>query len=365
MTTIRPFSERDIPEVVSLYEREIRSGTGTPPPRLGEYFRRTFLEHPWTDPEIPSLVSESTEGRVVGFLGSHVRRFRFDGRPIRLACSGQLVTEPAVRHQAAGAFLLRDYLAGPQELTITDGANEPARRLWEGLGGDTLHVNCIDWIRVFRPVGVGLEYAMRGRGTGLSRMVAPPLAMRLGRGRGAKRLTGTAEELTPESLVANLQELAPAFRLYPDYDVAFAEWLFREMAAVQTRGQLIRSLVRADGGRVVGWYVAYVKKGGVSDVVQVATTGRTSGVVLDHLFREAAEHGASAVRGRLQSRLLPALSVRSRFLRYAGGALAHSRSDEIMHVLRSNDSLLTRMDGEWWMGHHLEPFEEDEGPRLR
>jgi hypothetical protein len=41
-----------------------------------------------------------------------VRRLRFDGRPITLACSGQLVTEPSLRHLAPGAFLLRRYF-GP------------------------------------------------------------------------------------------------------------------------------------------------------------------------------------------------------------------------------------------------------------
>jgi hypothetical protein len=357
MTPIRPFSEHDLPEVTSLYEREIRSGSETPPPGLADYFRRTFLEHPWVDPEIPSLVFESSPGRVAGFLGSHVRRFRFDGRAIRLACSGQLVTAPEVRHEAAGAFLLRAYLAGAQDLTITDGANEPARLLWERLGGETLHVPSIDWIRVFGPIAVGFEYATRNRAPRAARAFAPVLGARLWR-RRRPRPPGKVEELTPEGLVEHGKALGAAFRLRPDYDVAFAEWLFRELAAVRSRGDVLRSLVRADDGRVLGWYVAFVRKGAVCDAIQVAATDRVVDVVLDHLFREAAERGASAVRGRLERRLLPALSVRARFLRYAGGALAHSRSAEIMRVVRSSNSLLTRMDGEWWMGHHLEPFRE-------
>jgi hypothetical protein len=356
MTPIRAFTEDDLPEVTSLYEREIRSGSDTPPPGLAEYFRRTFLEHPWVDPEIPSLVFESEPGRVAGFLGSHVRRFRFDRRAIRLACSGQLVTAPEVRHEAAGAFLLRAYLAGAQDLTITDGANEPARHLWERLGGETLHLPSIDWIRIFGPTAVGFEYATRNRAPRAARAFAPVLGTRLWR-RRRSRPPGNVEELTPEGLVEHNEDLGSAFRLHPDYDVEFAEWLFRELAAVRSRGELLRSLVRADDGRVCGWYVAFVRKGAVCDAIQVAATERVVDVVLDHLFREAAQRGASAVRGRLERRLLPALSVRTRFLRYTGGALAHSRSPEIMRVVRSSNALLTRMDGEWWMGHHLEPFE--------
>jgi hypothetical protein len=356
MTSIRPFSEQDLPAVTSLYEREIRSGSSTPPPGLADYFRRTFLEHPWADPEIPSLVFESVPGRVAGFLGSHARRFRFDDRAIRLACSGQLVTDPEARHEAAGAFLVRTYLAGPQDVTITDGANEPARRLWEGLGGETLHLPSIDWIRVFRPIAVGVEYATRNRAPSIGRALAPILGSRLWR-RHRRRPPGTVEELTPAGLVEQTKALSSSFRLHPDYDADFAEWLFRELAAVRSRGDLVRSLVRADDGRVLGWYVAYVRKGAVCDAIQVAAGPRVIDVVLDHLFREASLRGAAAVRGRLERRLLPSLSIRTRVLRYTGTALAHSRSPEIMHVLRSSESLLTRMDGEWWMGHHLESFD--------
>jgi hypothetical protein len=356
MTTIRAFSEQDLPAVTSLYEREIRSGSSLPPPGLADYFRRTFLEHPWADPEIPSLVFESVPGRVAGFLGSHARRFRFDDRLIRLACSGQLVTDPEARHEAAGAFLLREYMAGPQDVTITDGANEPARRIWERLGGETLHVPSIDWIRIFKPTAVGVEYATRERAPRLGDVLAPVLGTRPWR-RQRSRPPGRVEELTPELLVDETRTLGAAFRLRPDYDVAFAQWLFRELKEVRSRGDLLCSLVRADGGRVLGWYVAYVRKGAVCDAVQVASGERATEAVLDHLFREAALRGAAAVRGRLERRLLPALSVRTRLLRYTGSALAHSRSHEIMHVLRSSSSLLTRLDGEWWMGHHLEPFD--------
>jgi hypothetical protein len=364
MTKIRPFSERDIGEVTGLYERVIRSGASNPPVRLGDYFRRTFLEHPWVDDEIPSLVTEDSDGRVVAFLGSHVRRFRFDGEPIRLACSGQLVTAPEVRHEAAGAFLLRRYMAGPQELTITDGANDPARRLWEALGGDTLHVSCIDWIRVFGPASAVSEYATRRRTNGVPKAARPVLraadavARGLGRGRlRPPRAEGTVEELTPATLVDHLGAVTQGLQLQPDYDVQFLAWLFAELAQVRTRGTLIRSLVRAADGRVCGWYVAYVRPGGVSDALQIAASERAIGSVIDHLLHEASRRGASAVRGRVEPRLLPALSERGMVLRYSAGALAHARSPEILRAIRGGRALLTRMDGEWWMGHHIEAFD--------
>lgn len=369
MKRIRPLGEDDIPAVTALYERVVRSGGDTPPPGLADYFHRIFLGNPWTDDEIPSLVYEK-DGRVGGFIGSHVRSLLIDGRPIRMACSGQLVTSPGARLEAAGAFLVAEYLAGPQELTITDGANEQARRLFERLGAETLHVSCIDWIRVFRPSTLAAEYGWRHRNRGVPRAAASLLGLvdaamtRLPRVPfPPARPPGRREELTPEALCNELPTIARGFRLYPDYDQPFVDWLFRELAAVQSRGRLVRSLVRSEDGRVLGWYVLYVRPGGVSDVVQVVAGDRDTGAVLDHLFYEAFQLGVSAVRGRIEPRLLTALWGRKCVLRKSAGALAHSRFPEILYAIRGGRALLTRMEGEWWMGHHTEPFAGPEAPR--
>jgi hypothetical protein len=52
-------------------------------------------------------------------LTGHVRRLRFDGKPLRLRYSEWFATDPAVRGRGMGALLLRSCLAGPQDLTIT------------------------------------------------------------------------------------------------------------------------------------------------------------------------------------------------------------------------------------------------------
>src|SRR5712691_2027348 len=157
---IRRCERDDLPGVATLYEQVVRSGTRSPPPRLAEYFERTFFEYPWADPEIPSLVYEDAGGRIVGFLGSHVRRLRLDGHPTRLACGGQLVVEPDVRTTAVGAFLFRAYLAGPQDITITDGANESVRRMWAASGGETALLKSMVWTRTLRPIRYGGDYIL-------------------------------------------------------------------------------------------------------------------------------------------------------------------------------------------------------------
>jgi hypothetical protein len=91
-------------------------------------------------------------------------------------------------------------------------------------------------------------------------------------------------------------------------------------------------------------------------VLQVVAARRGVDRVLDDLFAHARRNGAALLRGRLEPSLVDALARRRCVLRYNGAALVHSRHPEILRALGAGEALLTRLDGEWWMGHHLEPF---------
>jgi hypothetical protein len=223
VATIRPLERADLPEVASLYELVARSGSRTAPPGLATYFEETFFDYPGGDSEIPSLVYVD-DGRIGGFLGSSVRRLVFEGRSLRLGISGQLVTEPDVRNRAAGAFLMKEYMNGPQDLTLTDTASDVVRRIWEGLGGETSQLACIGWVRLFRPFRFAGDLVARRRARpGLAR-VSRPLSTALDAvgaavARGVLRAPApdtAAEDLTPEALVEHLPAVASSFRLRPD-----------------------------------------------------------------------------------------------------------------------------------------------------
>lgn len=363
MRGIRPCQRDDLPGVAALYESVVRSGKRTPPPRLAEYFERTFFDCPWADPEIPSLVYEDEGGRIVGFLGSHIRRLRFDGQVIRVACGGQLVVDPEARSRAVGAMLFRAHLGGPQDATITDGANETVRRMWEICGGETSHLKTITWTRILRPLRFGSDYVLGKLNRPLlARQLRPlwrPLDW-LALGLAGRRLRpparGTsAELLTPRALLDHMPDVTESLRCYPDYDEPFLAWLFREMAEVKSRGTLVRSLVRDSRGQVAGWYVYYLEDG-LSQVLQIAAKRGATEDVLDDLLHHAYVNGAAAVRGRLEPQLLGPLSRRRCIFGWSGGALIQSRTPALLGALLSSQCWLGRMDGESWMGHHTEAF---------
>jgi hypothetical protein len=361
MSAIRPLERADLPQVVSLYEHVARSGSRTPPPGLAAYFERTFLDHPWADAEIPSLVYADGD-KILGFLGSSVRRLELEGRPVRMGISGQLVTEPEVRKRAAGAFLMREYMSGAQDLTITDTASDMVRRIWEGVGGETSQLACIGWVRIFRPAQFASAYrgrqqvepVRRGRISQVLDTVASPLTSRTLRPDRAGELQ--AAELTPAELVSRVRDVK--FRLRPAYDEGFADWLLHEVAAVRSRGTLIKHVVGGADGRVRGWYVYYLVPGGISQVLQIGAEERNAGDVLDHLLRHAYEAGSAGIQGRLEAHVREPLAQRRALFHQSGFlVLIHAKDREVSHAIQAGHALLTRLEGEFWMGHHLEPFQ--------
>lgn len=380
MTSIRPLRREEIPQAAALFDKVMGSGTGMPAPGLEEFFARTMFDHPWADPELPSLASVE-DGRVAGFLGSNARRLQFDGRPTRLAVSGPLVVDPQAPHPALGALLLRKYLDGPQDLTITDGATELVRVMWERLHGETAHLRCIEWVRPLRPITLAAAYWRHRRKS--TRAMPVPLAKALGAldrvtdpaVSGLLRIAGSRAEppvlasartgaagvspvnvpppqiepLTPAALVEHLPRLTEQLRLSPAYDRAFSEWLFDELAQAPGRGQLVARLVRR-GLRVAGWFIYYLQPGGFSPVVQVAAANEVSArTVFEALLAHARDGGAAALHGRVETHLLQAVAACGAFMAYGGNALIHSSDPAIVAIATSPHALLTRLEGERWM----------------
>jgi hypothetical protein len=171
-----------------------------------------------------------------------------------------------------------------------------------------------------------------------------------------------AEELTPRAVIEYQGDVIGDARLRVEYDEPFLEWLFREMPAVRTRGTLVRRLLHRQG-RVLGWYVAYLKPHGLSQVMEIKAGRRELGTVLDYLFADAWHSGTAALEGRLEPGLYEPLSGRRCLLRYGTRALFHSSDPDVLATISLGESALTRLDGEWWMGHHTEPFDDDHGSR--
>jgi hypothetical protein len=102
--------------------------------------------------------------------------------------------------------------------------------------------------------------------------------------------------------------------------------------------------------RLIGWYLYYVRAGRIGEVVQIAALDGSFDLVLQRLLADAWEHGATALRGRLDPRFAPELSHRHCWLRTDNTwTLIHSRHADVLAAFHQGDAFASRLEGEWWL----------------
>lgn len=322
--------------MAALYQRVMANVHGSPTEELLSALRRGLVAHPWADPDLPSLVCEGQDGEVVGFQGSHPRRLELDGTPVRMVCGGQLVADPDAS-PGVGVLLMRRLIGGPQDLTITDGATDQVQAIWTRLDGSTGGVSCLGWTKVLRPIRLGGLMALRH-----VRKSHP--------GAGGSLPPPTPElELTPSRLIDQIRRTRA--RLKPAYDQAFLSWLFSEMELVHGRGPLARRVVRDDRREPLGWYVAYLPRGGIAQAIGIGSLRPDAGPVVERLFADAGAAGSYAIQGRVEHHILSALTSRRCLFRRTEWQLMHHPRDDVAAAAGREQTLLSRLDGEWWMNY--------------
>lgn len=353
---IRPLRADDLPDIVALRRRSFNSGQRTDPVDLAGYCERVFLRNPWRDEELSSLVYENAAGQPMGFIGVIPRRMVFQGQPIRVAVATQMMVAPEARG-LAGLQLVRKLLSGPQDLTLSDTANDTARRVWTTVGADEILLYGFSWERVLRPwrslrwqvadKHLALRAAAYAAGPFL---VAGDMIAKQFPAYHIPRPAGTLGRLDAETITTHADRLMQDRVLRPAYDVQSLGWLLAEAAEKKEFGSLGGGIVRSVDGEIAGWFAHYTAKRKVSQVVLFAARRATQALVMDHLLYDVARLGAIAISGRLDPALLPMLPAPVHCLRYqAPWTLAYSRRPEILRALEKGDAFFSRLDGEWWL----------------
>ena len=318
---------------------------------LGAYLDEIFFHNPWRDDALPSLVYLDGAGRIVGFLGRVPRPATFQGQSVRVAVGTQLMVDPAQR-ELAGVELVRAFLAGSQDLSFADVANEVSRQFWDALGGGISLLQTFQWTQPLRPSRFyANKFAQRFPVRGLAWGLAPVCwAIDGVIARWAPVAGLRVVPLTAAAMAAHLPELLGGVPLRPDYDERSAAWLLEQLAAKRTLGVLRRTALEDSDGGLVGWYLYYASRRGVGQVIQVAARKHRYGEVLQSLFHEAWRDGLTALAGRLEPALLPTVADRGAFLTRDGPwVLVHSTRPELVAAIRRGDAFLSRLEGEWWM----------------
>jgi hypothetical protein len=356
---VRAFREEDIPQVADLHRRVFDIADQPSPElidRYRQYFTDVFLQSPWREDTGGSLVHEDETGKVTGFLGSAWRRMSFKGDPINARISSQFIVDRTCP-DLPGLKLLSTYLAGPQDLSIGDEANPASRGMWEAFGGGASLLYSMRWIYPLRPCEFARYVLTRKKiipsllslfAAPFTRMLDSIVAPMVKKLSGLPDQQSLGEDLTFDALSAYLRQCSGKQSLKPEYDQPSLSWILQRAQQLQRNGDLQKVLVKTEGQDIAGWYLYYLNPHGISEVLHLHANPRSAGVVLDHLFRHAEQHGASVLSGRLEPAFMQAFSDRH-CLFHCGPewVLLHSRRPALLAAFERGDASFSRLEGEW------------------
>jgi hypothetical protein len=353
---VLPCTREHIPGVVALLTEGGAPDGAADPRATARYLQDVYLDNPWADPELPSLVCVD-DGRIDGFLGVVARPMLHGGQPVRAAAASNFRVRggPAAAPNPLIAMrLLKRFFAGPQDLSVANGANPLSKKIWEGCGGIALPLYSLDWFGLIRPARGLLELAAASRTKPWPRGVrsladAADLVAgnRLAQRSDARATAPVVTELEPQSAVDWLAR-APDFDLVPRYDAAAFAWLLERCRAKAIGGRLRAMAVREPAG-ALGWFVYYEKRARVGEVVQlVARAGRLE-AVLRAALADAAAQGLAMLRGDVDGRDLQAYRDALCLLNTGRWMLVHSRRQAIVDSFRRGSALFSGLDGERWI----------------
>lgn len=358
---IRAFREEDIPQVTDLHIKVFGAGFLKDSPELREeylaYFKQVFLDDRWRNEDAGPLVHQDRDGKVTGFIGSALRPMVWGGQPILARVSAQFMVDPESRGWV-GVNLLNRFMRGPQDLTIVDEANTASRLLWEGLGGTTALGHSMRWLYPIRPARLGLSLLLRNHHS-ITRFAMPlatpatkpldAMASRILKRRfKSPQDDFSGADVTENDIDTCLAEFNRREGVRPDYTPQTYRWLLMRARQMKRNGRFRMVIVRTKEGKVAGWYLYYVKPGGISEVLQVYATPDYMADVVEHLFRSAREDGATGLSGRLDHAIAQTLSERGCV--FACGLpwfLVHSRRPELVNTFHHGKAFFSRIDGEF------------------
>lgn len=348
MAEIRPFERDDLPSVATLLEANLPAWTREED--LQSSLADTYLDAPWCDTELPSLVA-ADEGRIVGFIGAQPRRFRFGERALRGVCPSHLTVDPGSRTGATGALLFRRLLTAGQDFTFSDTANDEVARMCKAFGGDLDHARACDWMVVLRPArwmrALAADVTLRrDPGPDVPVGALPFKALRARRAAPDPPAEVRGEDAGAAAIAERLDAIGSGVGLRSEQDGPYLEHLFKQ---VESRFGRITSRIVLRGGEPIGWYAWVSLSGAVTRVLHVLTAEKHADAVLAELLAHARSRGAAVVSGRAEPHLTRALEPRRPVVGFARRPWIHSRDPELRAALGSSDTVLTQLDGEWFL----------------
>jgi hypothetical protein len=353
---VRDLEKEDLPSVAALFQKTFRS-TEPVRPSMIEYLREAFFDHPWYDEQIRSKVFIDSSGSLQGFIGVFPSRLEVNGRPIRAAFAGSMMVDRHEQNPLAGARLLRAFLAGPQDISLTETANSLALGMWQKLGFPLDVAHSLNWLRILRPTGTAVQVAERG--VKAARFLRPVASLSDGM---IERMGVKSFRVPPaqaggrvnfrdasrEEFAEALLKLSSLFPMRPQWDRASLDWFMDHAQQKRQFGKASWRIAESRSGDLVGCYAYHGRPRGIGWLLQAICAPKFAGDLVDDLFAHADAAGCVAIRGAGHPWLTSELISRKTLFYGRAFFVAHAKDKSLLEPIKAQQALISGLAGENW-----------------
>jgi hypothetical protein len=287
----------------------------------------------------------------------------FSGRRLKAAFCGALMVEDPKRDPLAGARLLKAFLSGSQDLSVSETANKTSLEMSRALKGVAFPGYSLEWMRAFTPASFACDMVFRHSSLRRIALTAAQGVDRLagwsglGRGlaiaeSGSGRSPLTLTAVDASGFAEAVDRLTAHYRIRPFWNLNDLARVLSQAFDKPRYGEAVAMIASRDGGTAAGAFLYHLQPGGVGRVFQILSLPGMESVVIDCLFTDAARRGAAGLRGRTQPAILNGLLGKKAMFANASSTVVFTRDEDILDCFRSGEAFVNGIAGESW-GRHI------------
>ncbi len=353
---VRNLAREDLPRISSMFLRNFRGRSNAQSPRLEKHLADFFLDHPHYDEATSSLVHETPDGRLSGFLGISPVRLRFEGKPGAGSIISTWMIDEAARDSRAAVALARAHLARRHMLTISDTTSRLSIGFQSNMHTEFAALQSLRWLKPLNFAASGLVSAAGAMG-----VATPPAAIsaaraceraarRLARRSGVSDAKGWRIEIVPVARFAQgLADLTQRYRLAPDWSASDLAWLFNFAGEREAARSVTLYEARDSSGGLAGVCACVTDDRQRAEVMQIVIRPRAEEAVLQLLMRQARDEGSISIGGRLDPSVGRGLFAIPRVLyQHGAGVVLKTADPEASRAIACGEGLIGGLIGDAW-----------------
>jgi hypothetical protein len=352
-SAVRPMTTADVPAVARLFLKVFRDVDTPANADLKGYLHALTLGSPCYNEAAGAKIYQQEDGRISSALLSVPMRFVACGNVV----PGRLLSVFMTNKDSAGAARLNLGLRPKRaDFSFCDSASPISANSMLAVGGKTVPVQNLEWVRTFRPLGalIGrLSLRPPRRSDQVLATLARPIDALLSRLRGDKVIEGAADlkvlEMSVPDFLAHAPRLIAHYAVRPLWSEDELGWLVGLAAQNTKLGAFTIRAIADPSGAIIGCFVYYAAPGRTAHVLNVMSLPDQEAGVLGAMFRYLESTGHVEARGRAQPALMAGLGMqRGLVFRHRAFAMALTRIPEVNEAVERGDIYIGGLAGEDW-----------------